>query len=381
VSAEAAQSGGVPGVSSSRTASAASVTTDARIASEPVRAQPASVSSDGGSPEPDARQQRVSEDSRAGTPVGAASTESATSPAAARASQPEAAPTAPPEAQALRAGLSSASAQRAGTAAKPVTAATPPTPELRAAAPQPRGSAPALAGQPVPGSSHSAPDTGASAGDGLPGDGGAGARGDGSAAAPRAQAAAAAAQEGQGAATLDAPSEATAAAAPEQSTFGPSPSSAAPLLGAGVGMQEMIDAIRASVELSRRGGISQARIALSPEELGELRIHVSQSTAGLVVRVTADTAAAAQALSQGRTELAHALGSLGLHVLEVNSGASGGAQTGEHRQGAFATGERSAQKSDAPTQTEEDATQAPSGEADQEPVGVPADGALVNVLA
>jgi flagellar hook-length control protein FliK len=91
--------------------------------------------------------------------------------------------------------------------------------------------------------------------------------------------------------------------------------------GYGVDLQQTIEAVHATIELATRQGLSSARIALAPAELGEIRIHLSQSSSGLVARVTADTSAAAQALSEGRAELRQSLSSLGLTALHLDTGA------------------------------------------------------------
>jgi flagellar hook-length control protein FliK len=91
----------------------------------------------------------------------------------------------------------------------------------------------------------------------------------------------------------------------------------------GMDMQEMIDAIHATVELAARQGASHARIALQPAELGEIRVHLSQSSDGLLARVTADTPAAAQTLLAGRAELHQSLSSLGTVLLRLDIGSSG----------------------------------------------------------
>ena len=106
-----------------------------------------------------------------------------------------------------------------------------------------------------------------------------------------------------------------------------------PVLAAGVPMQNTIDAIRATIEIAARQGLTQARIALQPEELGEISIHLSQSAAGLIARVTADTPAAAQALAQGRAELHQSLSSLGVSLLRLDIGSSGQPRAGEREEG------------------------------------------------
>ena len=85
---------------------------------------------------------------------------------------------------------------------------------------------------------------------------------------------------------------------------------------------------------SRRArGATQARIALQPDELGQISIHLSQTSEGLLARVTADTAAAAQALADGRAELHQSLSSLGVSLLRLDIGSSGQSQTGDREEG------------------------------------------------
>ncbi len=104
----------------------------------------------------------------------------------------------------------------------------------------------------------------------------------------------------------------------------------------GVPMQEMIDSIGATIELASRQGIAKARIELQPEELGHISIRLSQTSEGLRARVTADTPAGAQALSQGRSELRQSLSSLGLSLLQLDIGSSGQPRSGEE-DGRFAS--------------------------------------------
>jgi flagellar hook-length control protein FliK len=92
------------------------------------------------------------------------------------------------------------------------------------------------------------------------------------------------------------------------------------LLGTGIPMQEMIDSIRATIEIAARQGIVHARIELQPEELGQISIRLSQTSEGLSARVTADTPAGAQALAQGGSELRQSLSSLGLSLLRLDIG-------------------------------------------------------------
>jgi flagellar hook-length control protein FliK len=153
-------------------------------------------------------------------------------------------------------------------------------------------------------------------------------------------------------------------------------------------MQDMIDAIRATIEIAARQGTAQARIALHPEELGHISIRLSQTSDGLLARVSAETPAAAQALAAGRAELHQSLSSLGLtHVrLDISSpfgdAAFGQSEAGE-REGRFSTGsEGSASQTNGASAAEE--AEGPDTSAELEGAAAPAaiaGGALVDVLA
>ena len=143
-------------------------------------------------------------------------------------------------------------------------------------------------------------------------------------------------------------------------------------------MQEMIDAIHATVAMAARQGIAQARIELQPEELGQISIRLSQTSAGLSARVSADTAAGAQALAQGGSELRQSLSSLGVSLLRLDIGSSGESQTRE--QGERFSGQ--ANGSNAPTSTATATEDEGFGESSGEtrPLGA-ARGEIVDVLA
>jgi len=158
--------------------------------------------------------------------------------------------------------------------------------------------------------------------------------------------------------------------------------SSASQLPAGFQMQEMIDSIHATIELATRQGITQARIALEPEELGSVRIHLSQTADGLLARVTAETPAAAQALATGRSELHHSLSSLGVSLLRLDIGSYGHSQAREQGS-AFsgAAGQRSAARAAAGAEENAENSQtAVELDAVTPTVGL-ANGALVDVLA
>jgi flagellar hook-length control protein FliK len=160
-----------------------------------------------------------------------------------------------------------------------------------------------------------------------------------------------------------------------------SSASGAPLLASGVGMQEMIESIHATIELAARQGVSQARIALQPAELGEIRIHLTQTGDGLLARVTAETPAAAEALAGVRSELHQSLSSLGTSLLrlDINSFAQ---PEGRQGQGAGDASGSGSTRPGATTGPEGSIDQLQATEAaDATPAAGPALGELVDVLA
>jgi flagellar hook-length control protein FliK len=159
-----------------------------------------------------------------------------------------------------------------------------------------------------------------------------------------------------------------------------------PVFSYGVGLQHAIEAVHATIELATRQGLSQARIALSPEELGEIRIHLSQSAQGLIARVTADTPAAAQALAEGHAELRQSLHSLGLTALHMDTSAFDHASAQQrdgraHEPFTFTSTSNSRQSSDAEDDEDQNTALASAAAASTATLPVPADGALVDVLA
>jgi type III secretion system needle length determinant len=142
-------------------------------------------------------------------------------------------------------------------------------------------------------------------------------------------------------------------------------------------MSGMIDSIHAKIELAARQGESQARISLEPAELGEIRIHLTQTSSGLLARLTANTPAAAQALAAGRSELHQALSSLGTTLLRLDIGSSGPSEGHQGRQEDAPAG---ASQRSGSTDGEEtiETTTGPDG---AQPAGPQALGELVDVLA
>jgi flagellar hook-length control protein FliK len=161
-----------------------------------------------------------------------------------------------------------------------------------------------------------------------------------------------------------------------QATTGGAGATAAPVTAAGVGMQDMIESIRATIEIAARQGAAQARIALHPQELGHISIRLSQTGDGLLARVNAETPAAAQALADGHAELHQSLSSLGVTLLRLDIGSFTQSGAGEREQSAG--GQGSSAPGEADGSEEAEGAQAP--EQTSAPAGLGA-GELVDVLA
>jgi len=163
----------------------------------------------------------------------------------------------------------------------------------------------------------------------------------------------------------------------QTTTLAPSPGLATQTV-ARVPMQEVIDAIRATIEIAARQGSAQARIALQPEELGHISIHLSQTSEGLLARVTADTPAAAQALAGARSELHQSLSSLGATLLRLDIGSS----DARDRDSRFAGDPQAASTAKASADSEGPESAVAAGEIDgaTQPRGVPR-GELLDVFA
>jgi flagellar hook-length control protein FliK len=166
-----------------------------------------------------------------------------------------------------------------------------------------------------------------------------------------------------------------------QTTALPTGSADGPVLAAGVQMQDMIDSIRATIQIAARAGIAQARIALQPEELGHISIHLSQTSEGLLARVTAATPAAAEALAASRPELHQMLNSLGVSLLRLDIGSFGQSEA-RNRDGQFAQSSQGAGSASHSTTSEDgDGAKTIRGvDGAAQPVGAPR-GELLDVLA
>ncbi len=165
-----------------------------------------------------------------------------------------------------------------------------------------------------------------------------------------------------------------------------------PLLDYGVGLQQAIETLHGTIQLAVRQGLSQVRIALEPEGLGEIRINLTQTSQGLLARVTAETPVAAQALAAAHAELRQSLSSLGLNLARLSIGAHshsaahdgdtalGGGRGGAAGGGeAFSRGSRAGQS--ATTAPPTDATPDIEAAEHAQPATAPSRGTLLDVLA
>ncbi len=165
-----------------------------------------------------------------------------------------------------------------------------------------------------------------------------------------------------------------------------------PLIDYGVGLQQAIETLHGTIQLAARQGLSQARIALEPEGLGEIRINLTQTSQGLLARVSAETPIAAQALAAAHAELRQSLSSLGLNLARLSIGAHshsaahggdtalGGDRGGDGGSGdTFSRGARGGQSAASTPPT----NPAPEIEAEEDahPGTAPSRGTLLDVLA
>jgi flagellar hook-length control protein FliK len=85
-----------------------------------------------------------------------------------------------------------------------------------------------------------------------------------------------------------------------------------------------------------RGGVTHARIALRPAELGSIDVHIRSTAEGLVARIVAHTAQTVQTLEHAANDLRHSLEEQGLNLKSLDIGQPGEREAG--RAGADARG-------------------------------------------
>jgi flagellar hook-length control protein FliK len=98
---------------------------------------------------------------------------------------------------------------------------------------------------------------------------------------------------------------------------------AAATTGRPVTLDRAIETVRLALRAGSERGVTHARISLSPAELGGIEIHLRHTADGLLARVIADSAGAAQVLQQSAGDLRRQLEQQGLNLLRLDIGASG----------------------------------------------------------
>ena len=148
--------------------------------------------------------------------------------------------------------------------------------------------------------------------------------------APQAQAPANAAPQAQAQITADAPQQpvqpapqaAVAQAAP------PLAQTAEPALApheppAGMRLHQAVETVEAIVRMAQSSGVTRARVALHPEQLGGLEIHLRHTADGIAARVVADSSQAAHMLRGGGEELRRSLEAQGLNLVSFDVDTAG----------------------------------------------------------
>jgi flagellar hook-length control protein FliK len=83
------------------------------------------------------------------------------------------------------------------------------------------------------------------------------------------------------------------------------------------------EAVEHVLRLASSGGVTHARIALHPAELGSVDVHLRSTSEGIVARVVAHSPEAVHTLQQAAGDLRRSLESQGLTLLNLDIGASG----------------------------------------------------------
>jgi flagellar hook-length control protein FliK len=84
------------------------------------------------------------------------------------------------------------------------------------------------------------------------------------------------------------------------------------------------ETVRLTISAASAAGVSHARIALRPAELGGIEIMLSHGPAGITATVTADSPAAAHALQRAADDLQRSLADQGLNLVRLDIDVAGG---------------------------------------------------------
>jgi flagellar hook-length control protein FliK len=88
------------------------------------------------------------------------------------------------------------------------------------------------------------------------------------------------------------------------------------------------EAVEHVLRLASSRGVTHARIALRPADLGAVDVHIRSTAEGLVARVVAHSAEAVQTLQHAAGDLRRSLEEQGLNILNLDIGQPGESGTG-----------------------------------------------------
>jgi flagellar hook-length control protein FliK len=94
------------------------------------------------------------------------------------------------------------------------------------------------------------------------------------------------------------------------------------------------EAVEHVLSLASSRGVTHARIALRPADLGAVDVHIRSTSEGLVARVVAHSAEAVQTLQNAAGDLRRSLEEQGLNLMSLDIGQSGESGTGRAGSGA-----------------------------------------------
>jgi flagellar hook-length control protein FliK len=92
---------------------------------------------------------------------------------------------------------------------------------------------------------------------------------------------------------------------------------------AGVRLAEAAETVRLTIGTASAAGVSHARIALRPVELGGIEIMLIHGPAGISATVTADSPAAAHLLQRAADDLHRSLADQGLNLVRLDIDVAG----------------------------------------------------------
>jgi flagellar hook-length control protein FliK len=127
------------------------------------------------------------------------------------------------------------------------------------------------------------------------------------------------------------PAAQAAAPAPVAPATGAAPATApaTPVTAATpVPLARSAEAVEHVLRLASSRGVTHARIALSPADLGSVDVHIRSTAEGLVARVVAHSAEAVQTLQNAAGDLRRSLEEHGLTLMSLDIGQSGESGTG-----------------------------------------------------